>query len=56
MDLVILENTSISLREVDEMDPIRKLTYYYFILEKKKLENQTDKGKDIDTFSGSNLG
>lgn len=61
MDLLLLENTSISLREVDEMDPWRKLTFFYFIIEKNKLEQETMenkvkyKGRKIDNFSGSNL-
>ena len=60
MDLFLLENTSISLRELDEMDPERKAYYYYMIIErlkeeKKRMDNKTkNKGRSVDTLSGSN--
>lgn len=41
-----MENTSITLRELDEMDPERKMEYYFFIVEKqKKIKEESDKGK-----------
>ena len=61
MDLTFLENTSISLRELDEMNPTRKLRYYFFMLEKNKAEKKRSedqikyKGREVDTFRGSNL-
>jgi len=41
-----LENTSITLKELDEMDPERKIEYYFFIVEKqKKIKEEMDKNK-----------
>lgn len=46
LDLTLLENTSITLTELDEMDPERKMEYYFFIVEKqKKIEEEIDKNK-----------
>lgn len=54
IDLVLLENTSITLRELDEMDPERKMEYYFFLIEKQKaIKEELDKGeskKDIYKF------
>jgi len=47
LDLVLLENTSITLTELDEMDPERKMEYYFFIVEKqKKIKEEIDKNKE----------
>jgi len=46
VDLTLLEETSITLRELDEMDPERKMEYYFFIVEKQKeMKKQMDKNK-----------
>ena len=47
VDLTLLENTSITLTELDGMDPERKMEYYFFIVEKQKeIKKEMDKGKD----------
>lgn len=47
VDLTLLENTSITLIELDEMDPERKMEYYFFIVEKQKeIKKEMDKDKD----------
>lgn len=47
-----MENTSITLRELDEMDPERKMEYYFFIVEKQKKirEEMTKEGSKKDTY------
>ncbi|BDI54862.1 MAG: hypothetical protein [Lokiarchaeia virus VerdaV1] len=47
VDLTLLENTSITLTELDRMDPERKMEYYFFIVEKQKeIKKEMDKDKN----------
>ena len=60
MDLVLSEHTHNSFRELDEMNPERKLRYYFFILERKKAEmksmkdKEKYKGREVDIMRGTN--
>ncbi|GAF83118.1 unnamed protein product [marine sediment metagenome] len=40
MELTLLQETSITLTELDNMDEERKWIYYYYILHTKKMENE----------------
>lgn len=38
--MFLLERTSITLTEIDEMDVNRKMEYYYYIIEREKAEKK----------------
>ena len=50
MDLVLLENTSITLKELDNMDIKRKLRFYFYLVEKNKAEAKALSGKEVIKF------
>lgn len=39
-DLILLEETSITLTELDSMDPERKKEYFLFVMERKKRQKE----------------
>lgn len=55
MDLFLLENTSITLTELDNMNPWRKLRYFEFLKNKfEKQAKEMNKGNK-KTLKGSSL-
>lgn len=46
MELVLLQETSITLTELDAMDKERKWMYYYYILAAKEKEREASKRQD----------
>lgn len=57
-DLVLLQETSITLTELDNMDPERKWTYIYYIMaaKKKELREQEELRRDMEGASNPSGG